>query len=913
MDLGRLRGERRVLGGKHLVQARNLGRQRGQVFLLGHERVVHAVDLGRLCGERRLGGHEDVVHAVDLRRLRGERRVLGGKHLVQARNLGRQRRQVLLLGHQGVVHAVDLGRLRGERRLLGGQHFVQARNLGRQTRQVFLLGHQDAVHAVDLGRLLGERRILGGQYDVQSIDLGGAQQHALRHRFRPAQIRVARFLEIVQQRTFAGRPCVMNPQLGQDTVELGHRGALRRQSLARRLAAERGEEIPDQIGHPVLRQDLDKPLQAGTPLVARPLAQPGTIQKERHYRGALDVGARVALLDRAGRVDPIGQQGTRKKMDALLLQCQAQQELQVVGIAQRRKIADRLERGTPDEQVGRRYDEICAAQCQRPIARFPVERQGVLVPLVGLGPPGLVDEGNFRGHDIGRRVGAHCLEAQGEPLGVVAIVGVQDGDELAGCAMNRRIERVVSTLVGPGPEDDFRMVLAHPPHPLRRAVGGSVVHDDDFRGTNGLPEHAFERGLDVSLVVVQRNDDRYAFDGRRHAGANLFAGSRRPIGFGGRLRAERNSRSLARRGRPLPRFPARVRGDRGFRSAGHDLELAFAGIEVPHQGSASAQEIADCLPLLPERRLLFGCACSVARKFTQQSVDVRHHLARTRIVSDVAGIVKAVPQGARQEAFGEIRDGARVRPGRRQGNDPGHPRQLRLGIGHQRIEIDHDPALAFRVANRGKHVERPQQVRFLRRKAVPRRQRARHAERVAQRDHIAFLDVQALECGLPERKKTTDARVLEPPQRLPTEVLLQDFARDALTGPGQRRPFLPRWHIETAPAPARETEQCVVQPHNVRMLEVTLRIPLVRVEQPVADEYAKRLERLCEDARSAAVHPQNNDGARVSLHRASAETGCEAGVPQVRLPSHFLMKQAETRARVQSMRHDALIIICYVG
>ena len=94
----------------------------------------------------------------------------------------------------------------------------------------------------------------------------------------------------------------------------------------------------------------------------------------------------------------------------------------------------------------------------------------------------------------------------GEAIRMVDVVGIENGDEVAGRPLDPGIDRAMRTTVLPRPEGDLRMALAQSIDASGRAIGGSVVDDDDLMCRHRLGEHALQRLLDIAFMVVERND-----------------------------------------------------------------------------------------------------------------------------------------------------------------------------------------------------------------------------------------------------------------------------------------------------------------------------------------------------------------------------------------------------------------------
>ena len=104
---------------------------------------------------------------------------------------------------------------------------------------------------------------------------------------------------------------------------------------------------------------------------------------------------------------------------------------------------------------------------------------------------------------------------------MVAIVGVEDRQVLAIVdERDQSVERGVGTGVGLKEDLDARFHPGHLAgnvrggrgrrvghHRAEAAVGGAVVEDDDAVGRTGLGAQGSHRRADVSLVVVERDED----------------------------------------------------------------------------------------------------------------------------------------------------------------------------------------------------------------------------------------------------------------------------------------------------------------------------------------------------------------------------------------------------------------------
>ena len=130
--------------------------------------------------------------------------------------------------------------------------------------------------------------------------------------------------------------------------------------------------------------------------------------------------------------------------------------------------------------------------------RHEVRPRGV----VDLHPPPVAEDG------VERRVLAQEGSRPGEAVRHRHVVGVVEGDPLAGRAREAEVPRARETAVSALDDGHAAGVCAE--HP-RRVVGRAVVDDDDLEVLLGLREDAVEAFGEPAAAVVGRDDDR---DGR---------------------------------------------------------------------------------------------------------------------------------------------------------------------------------------------------------------------------------------------------------------------------------------------------------------------------------------------------------------------------------------------------------------
>src|SRR5262249_27220759 len=141
------------------------------------------------------------------------------------------------------------------------------------------------------------------------------------------------------------------------------------------------------------------------------------------------------------------------------------------------------------------------------VADLLVEGVGLLVPGIPDRLVVLVYERDTRRHR--RNIGTFLENRQTapQPLAMVKVVGVEDGDVPAPRLADALVDRPVGALVGSRPETYVRMLRRYRLEDVFGRVSRAVVDADDLARAHRLGEHAVDRGSDEALVVVDWDHD----------------------------------------------------------------------------------------------------------------------------------------------------------------------------------------------------------------------------------------------------------------------------------------------------------------------------------------------------------------------------------------------------------------------
>ena len=257
----------------------------------------------------------------------------------------------------------------------------------------------------------------------------------------------------------------------QKALELCRQSARDCRDFLCRLVHKQDQEFFNHFQKVLLAQDFCIARQCVAPGTRCSFAAPLPIKKVGKYGRALDVFSGLVLGDGVFFVQPVGHQWLIQKRDVLLSQRQSKDEFQIVGISQGSECADGFKYGSSDKQIGGSYQKVRPKQRKRDVALFPVERQGVVVPRVGYRTTLVVQKRCPGCHYIDRRFRPHQSQTGRQSVWRKTVVRVEEGYKVAGGAQNSGVQGVMSALIGPGPENDFWMVLAQVTHCVSRTVG----------------------------------------------------------------------------------------------------------------------------------------------------------------------------------------------------------------------------------------------------------------------------------------------------------------------------------------------------------------------------------------------------------------------------------------------------------
>ena len=257
----------------------------------------------------------------------------------------------------------------------------------------------------------------------------------------------------------------------EEALELIRQGACHCRDFLCRAVLDQAQEFFHHFQKVLLAQNFYIARQGVAPGPRCSLSAPLPVKKVGEYGRALDVFPGLVLGDGVFFVKAIRHQRFIEKMNVLLSQNQAKDEFQIVGVSQGCEGTDGFKDGSSDKQVRRRYQKVCAEQRKRNITLLPVKGQRAFVPGVGDRLAIVVQKRGPGCHYIDRRFRLNQGQTGCQAVWRKTIVRIEEGYKVAGGAQDAGIQRVMGALVGPGPENDFGVVLAQVAHHVGRTIG----------------------------------------------------------------------------------------------------------------------------------------------------------------------------------------------------------------------------------------------------------------------------------------------------------------------------------------------------------------------------------------------------------------------------------------------------------